>query len=345
MFLLLLEDNYVTVLLVSAVRWNESAIRIHTPPSSWASLPLPAPHPTRLDHHRAPSWAPCAVQPLPTSCRFYTGRCVYVSATLSVHPLSPSLTVSTCPLSNLCLHSCPTHRFICTIFPDSTYMHYALLMTKVWPLIPLKLCTFSSLWTQGNGGAAGLACKCDCGSELEHLRRIPGGGVGLDGWTAYSWHRGCRSLQGEYRPSPKVFLRRTFQIILKFLPELCRHMFMVPGHHVWSAGKRWKNSKGTEFWNGDMRQGSGIFADLVLWEARVSGVSGWWSGVEKMLNSGSMSECGEGLGPWLAVSCERYSLLWQYYWLTIPYMWFCPFSALFVTLNKLCNPFNLFSHL
>ena len=58
-----------------------------------------------------------------------------------------------------------------------------------------------------------------------------------------------------------------------------------------------------------MRPGSGIFADLILWEVRVSGVSGWWSGVEKMLNSGSMSELGEGLGPWLAVSCERYSLL------------------------------------
>ena len=30
------------------------------------------PHPTHLGHHRAPSWAPCAVQQVPTSYQFYT---------------------------------------------------------------------------------------------------------------------------------------------------------------------------------------------------------------------------------------------------------------------------------
>lgn len=45
----------------------------------------------------------------------------------------------------------------------------------------------------------------------------------------------------------------------------------------------------------------GFFSDLILWEARVSGVSGWWSGVEQMLNSGSTSEWGKDLAPdWLS---------------------------------------------
>ena len=62
--------------------------------------------------------------------------------------------------------------------------------------------------------------------------------------------------------------------------ELCRHMFMVPGHdHVWSAGKtaeripREQNFK-MEPCMSKWSQGSGIFADLILWEAQVSGVSG-----------------------------------------------------------------------
>ena len=31
-----------------------------------------------LDHHRAPSWAPCATQQVPTSCLFYTWWCISV---------------------------------------------------------------------------------------------------------------------------------------------------------------------------------------------------------------------------------------------------------------------------
>ena len=41
-------------------------------PSSWTH------HPTPLGHHRAPSWAPCVTQQLPTSCLFAHGS-VYVS--------------------------------------------------------------------------------------------------------------------------------------------------------------------------------------------------------------------------------------------------------------------------
>ena len=51
-------------------------------PSSWASLP---PH-TPPGHHRAPSWAPCVIERLPTRCLFHTWSRICVSVTLSVHP-------------------------------------------------------------------------------------------------------------------------------------------------------------------------------------------------------------------------------------------------------------------
>ena len=41
-------------------------------PPSGASLPPP----TSLGHHRAPRWAPCAVEQLPTSRLFYTRSCI-----------------------------------------------------------------------------------------------------------------------------------------------------------------------------------------------------------------------------------------------------------------------------
>ena len=50
-------------MLVSAVEQSESSICIHISPLSWASLPS-TPHPTPLGHHRALSWAPCAIQQL-----------------------------------------------------------------------------------------------------------------------------------------------------------------------------------------------------------------------------------------------------------------------------------------
>ena len=37
-------------------------------------------------HYRAPSWAPCAGQQVPTSYLFYRWWCVYVGPTLSIHP-------------------------------------------------------------------------------------------------------------------------------------------------------------------------------------------------------------------------------------------------------------------
>ena len=39
-----------------------------------------------LCHHRAPSWAPCAIKQLPTSDPFYTWWYIYVDPNLSIHP-------------------------------------------------------------------------------------------------------------------------------------------------------------------------------------------------------------------------------------------------------------------
>ena len=58
------------VVSVSPVQWSESAICIPKSPPSWTSHPPP--HPTHLGHHRAPSWAPCAIQQVPTSYLFHT---------------------------------------------------------------------------------------------------------------------------------------------------------------------------------------------------------------------------------------------------------------------------------
>ena len=60
------------------------------------ALPLqspsyPHPHPTPLGHHRAPSWAPCAIRQSPTSYLLYTWSCIYVNPNLPVHPVCPLL--------------------------------------------------------------------------------------------------------------------------------------------------------------------------------------------------------------------------------------------------------------
>ena len=52
-------------------------------PPTWTSLPLPTPsHP--LGCHRAPGWAPCIIQQIPTGCLFYIGN-IYVSLLLLSH--------------------------------------------------------------------------------------------------------------------------------------------------------------------------------------------------------------------------------------------------------------------
>ena len=68
-------------MLVSA-KWIRYMYYIyHLPLEPRSQLP-PASHP--LSHHWALSWAPCIIQQLPTSCLFYTGWCLYVSAALSI---------------------------------------------------------------------------------------------------------------------------------------------------------------------------------------------------------------------------------------------------------------------
>ena len=52
-------------------------------------FPFHLPHPSPLGHHRAPSWAPCVIQKLSTSCLTHGKICVCIyiyNATLSVHP-------------------------------------------------------------------------------------------------------------------------------------------------------------------------------------------------------------------------------------------------------------------
>ena len=55
-------------------------------PSLLNLLPLPPPHPTPLGYHGAPSWASYATQQLPTAYLFYMWACMYISATLPIHP-------------------------------------------------------------------------------------------------------------------------------------------------------------------------------------------------------------------------------------------------------------------
>ena len=54
---------------------------IYRHPPSWTVLPH---HLVPLGHHRAPGWAPWAVQHLPSSCLVYTWWCLNVKATLSI---------------------------------------------------------------------------------------------------------------------------------------------------------------------------------------------------------------------------------------------------------------------
>ena len=94
-------------------------------PASLHSLPFEPPsHPSShlLGRHRAPSWAPCAAEQLPTGWLPRTWEVTHVSAAFSTQPPSPS---PLCPhrspmsVSILTLQIGP----ISTIFLDSTYLH------------------------------------------------------------------------------------------------------------------------------------------------------------------------------------------------------------------------------
>ena len=87
-------------------------------PPFWTSLP-PHLHPIHLGHHRAPSWAPCAVQQLPTGYQFYTWQWIYVNPNIPVHLTPATLSPCVCSL-RLQIHSysCPEDRFICTFLKE-----------------------------------------------------------------------------------------------------------------------------------------------------------------------------------------------------------------------------------
>ena len=66
----------------------------------------PTPCPTPRGHHRALSWAPCALQQLPTGYLFCMWWGIYVSATLPVHPTLPFPLLLSCLLMDRgkCIH-------------------------------------------------------------------------------------------------------------------------------------------------------------------------------------------------------------------------------------------------
>ena len=107
---------------------SESATHTHTHTHHIYSLPLelsshPTPCLTHLGHYRAPTWALCALQQVPTSSLFYTW--VYMSIFLSQFVL-PSPPPTPCPHTyslHLHLYSSLGNRFLCTIFLDSMHLH------------------------------------------------------------------------------------------------------------------------------------------------------------------------------------------------------------------------------
>ena len=77
---------------------------------SRASLSLPPHHLIHLGHHRAPSWASCDVQRLPTSCLFYTWQHIYINAALSI---------------------CPTLSFPCCVHKSILYIFISIPALKI----------------------------------------------------------------------------------------------------------------------------------------------------------------------------------------------------------------------
>ena len=116
-----------SVVLASATQQQESAVSIHISTPSWTFSP--SLHPTPLGCYRAPGWAPCVTQQLPTS--YFTYGSIYVLLLLFSHPPFPLL----CPeVSSLCLHlySCPANKFMSTIFLASIYMDYYTIFVFFW---------------------------------------------------------------------------------------------------------------------------------------------------------------------------------------------------------------------
>ena len=106
------------VVLLSAVKQSESAIRIHISPYP---LPLASPshppYPNLLSGHKAPADLPVLCGCFPLAIYFTFGS-VYISMPLS-HFVSAYPSTSLCPQVHsvrLRLYSCPAPRFFRTIF-------------------------------------------------------------------------------------------------------------------------------------------------------------------------------------------------------------------------------------
>ena len=118
------------------------------------------PQPTSLGHHRAQSWAPCAIRQVPIAVYFTHGS-VYMSIPISQF-IPPSLPPPCPHVHSLCLHlySCPANRFICTIFEVSTYMHWYTIFVflfltyftlhSVWQTPDLSTSLQFAFWLKGN---------------------------------------------------------------------------------------------------------------------------------------------------------------------------------------------------
>ena len=77
---------------------------------SLLDLPPTPLNPTHLGHHRAPSWAPYAIQQVPTRYPFYTWQWTYVNPNLPIHPPPPSESTRPFPTS-------------ASLFPPCKYVH------------------------------------------------------------------------------------------------------------------------------------------------------------------------------------------------------------------------------
>ena len=123
----LLEYNCFTIpcqlLLHNKANQPYAYICPHSP--SLLSLPPIPPTPPLQVIAKHRSRSPCAMLLVPTSQLFYVGQCMYIDDTLTSPQLRPP---TPCPQVHfLCLplYSCPTARFISTIFfffLDSIYM-------------------------------------------------------------------------------------------------------------------------------------------------------------------------------------------------------------------------------
>ena len=89
---ILLECNYFTVSCWFLLYNKVNQLYVYTHPLPLEPLPASC---QPSSHHRAPGWAPCVVQQLPTSYLFYTWQHTCVNATLSICSTLPFPSVST----------------------------------------------------------------------------------------------------------------------------------------------------------------------------------------------------------------------------------------------------------